>query len=160
MCRQERCTKEKNWHSVESVSSIGNETRTRRVSKEDGEGEQQQFWLRCRRDPQKIISFERYLSPIDPSFSIDINCSPFSLCLLISSGTGDKRIVIQRVDANVTSLNNGDVFILDAGKKIYVWCGSKSNAREKRKGLHLANLVRTVDGGMRGRGCLADETGD
>jgi hypothetical protein len=55
---------------------------------------------------------------------------------------GDKRIVVQRVDPIVTSLNNGDVFILDAGKKIFVWCGLKSNQREKRKGVHLANLVR------------------
>eukprot|EP00026_Physarum_polycephalum_P000343 Phypoly_transcript_00343.p1 GENE.Phypoly_transcript_00343~~Phypoly_transcript_00343.p1 ORF type:complete len:1625 (+),score=418.05 Phypoly_transcript_00343:184-5058(+) len=60
---------------------------------------------------------------------------------------GDKRIVVQRVDPIVTSLNNGDVFVLDEGKKIFIWCGLKSNLREKRKGIHLANLMNEEMGG-------------
>lgn len=56
--------------------------------------------------------------------------------------TGEGRIIVVRVDPIVPSLNNGDVFILDAGKKIFVWCGLKANQREKKKGVHLAGLVR------------------
>jgi len=31
------------------------------------------------------------------------------------------------------SLNRGDVFILDNGSKIWVWCGAESNRSERRK---------------------------
>ena len=50
---------------------------------------------------------------------------------------GNKRFRITEVPMSVDSLNSGDVFILDAGLKIYQWNGSKSGHNEKYKG----NLV-------------------
>lgn len=44
-----------------------------------------------------------------------------------------------KVAAN--SLNQGDVFILDAGLKVFCWIGSKANAFEKSKGASLAHNI-------------------
>mmetsp|Transcript_27718 Transcript_27718/g.44350 ORF Transcript_27718/g.44350 Transcript_27718/m.44350 type:complete len:402 (+) Transcript_27718:1903-3108(+) len=45
------------------------------------------------------------------------------------------------------NLNHGDVFILDAGLKIYLWVGDKANAFEKSKGANLqSNVVASRQG--------------
>lgn len=43
--------------------------------------------------------------------------------------------------AKASSLNHGDVFILDSGKKVFLWVGKEANAFEKSKG---ANLVHNI----------------
>lgn len=59
---------------------------------------------------------------------------------------GDQRFIIRRVDPVASSLNNGDVFILDSGKKhLFVWCGAKSNTRERKKGVHLAHQLNSEE---------------
>lgn len=51
------------------------------------------------------------------------------------------------VPVKASSLNHGDVFILDAGLKIYIFIGQTSNAFEKMKGGALAhNLVGARQG--------------
>eukprot|EP01113_Clastostelium_recurvatum_P024327 TRINITY_DN2904_c0_g1_i3.p1 TRINITY_DN2904_c0_g1~~TRINITY_DN2904_c0_g1_i3.p1 ORF type:complete len:930 (+),score=328.62 TRINITY_DN2904_c0_g1_i3:54-2843(+) len=60
---------------------------------------------------------------------------------------GSTRILVRRVDPTVASLNTGDVFVLDTGKKIYVWPGPKSNQRERLKGVHYARQMREEAGG-------------
>ena len=46
---------------------------------------------------------------------------------------GRKRPRVYEVPLHCDSLNRGDVFILDNGSKIWIWCGSESNNGEKRK---------------------------
>ena len=41
--------------------------------------------------------------------------------------------LIQQVPVDCQSLNRGDVFILDNGTKIWVWCGYESNKLERIK---------------------------
>jgi len=53
-------------------------------------------------------------------------------------------------DVKASALNQGDVFILDAGLAIYVWIGDEANAFEKSKGANLAhNIVGSRNGKAR-----------
>ena len=53
------------------------------------------------------------------------------------SGNKGKSLVIRQVLMSCSSLNEGDVFILDAGKDIYQWNGSKASGQEKHKSMEF-----------------------
>jgi len=48
---------------------------------------------------------------------------------------------VTEVDLSHKSLNSGDVFILDAGLKLYQWNGSKAGPLEKMKGAQLSRAL-------------------
>lgn len=53
-----------------------------------------------------------------------------------------KGVRATQVDVDIKSINDGDVFILDAGLKIYFWVGTHASSFEKSKGGALAhNMV-------------------
>jgi len=54
---------------------------------------------------------------------------------------GAKRVRLSQVPMAVSSLNDGDVFILDTGTHIGVWCGSGSNPQERAKGEQFAHAL-------------------
>ena len=56
-----------------------------------------------------------------------------------------------------TSLNTGDVFILDTGLKIFVYNGATANRYEKAKGLDVANKIRNEERGGRAEIIFMDE---
>jgi len=62
--------------------------------------------------------------------------------LLHVRGTSFKDVRVQEVPLQASSLNSSDVFILDAGLKIYQFNGSKAKPAEKNKGSALANSIR------------------
>jgi len=61
---------------------------------------------------------------------------------------GKKNVRIREVPKASSSLNNGDVFILDMGLKIYQWNGSKSGIFEKTK---AGQLCRSLDSERSGK---------
>jgi hypothetical protein len=61
---------------------------------------------------------------------------------------GKKKVRIQQVELNRSSLNSGDVFVLDMGLKIYQWNGKKSGPQEKSKG---AQFCRALDDERKGK---------
>ena len=61
---------------------------------------------------------------------------------------GKKNVRIREVPKTVKSLNNGDVFILDMGMKLYQWNGSKSGIFEKNK---AGQLCRALDSERSGK---------
>eukprot|EP01112_Ceratiomyxa_fruticulosa_P009414 TRINITY_DN244_c0_g1_i1.p1 TRINITY_DN244_c0_g1~~TRINITY_DN244_c0_g1_i1.p1 ORF type:complete len:370 (+),score=78.19 TRINITY_DN244_c0_g1_i1:218-1327(+) len=52
------------------------------------------------------------------------------------------KLGVNRVPVTFESMNTGDVFILDAGLKIYNWHGKKAQIFEKDKGIKLSNAIR------------------
>ncbi|KYQ91790.1 severin [Tieghemostelium lacteum] len=62
--------------------------------------------------------------------------------------SGDKHVRVAEVDLTTKSLNSGDVFLLDAGLKIYQFNGSKSSGNERTKG---ASLARAIDDERKGQ---------
>jgi len=54
---------------------------------------------------------------------------------------GKKKVRVTEVDLSHSSLNSGDVFILDGGLKIYQWNGSKAGPQEKMKGAQLSRAL-------------------
>ncbi|XP_057303795.1 advillin-like isoform X2 [Hydractinia symbiolongicarpus] len=58
---------------------------------------------------------------------------------------GRKRPRVFEVPLHSDSLNRGDVFILDNGAKIWVWCGAESNRAERRKATEIARALRDND---------------
>lgn len=58
---------------------------------------------------------------------------------------GRRNIFVRQVEVSYTSLNKGDVFLLDAGKTkatIYQWNGSEANRIEKGKGMDVAKSIK------------------
>jgi len=55
---------------------------------------------------------------------------------------GQKQIRVTEVDLKVSSLNQGDVFILDAGLNLYQWNAPSSGIGEKRKGAEMLEALK------------------
>jgi hypothetical protein len=66
--------------------------------------------------------------------------------LLMVKGKRYPRIFPMKLEGN--SLNEGDVFILDCGMKLYFWPGTEANVNEKVKGMEiLFNIKNSERGG-------------
>jgi len=61
---------------------------------------------------------------------------------------GKRHIRVHEVPLHHKSLNSGDVFVLDAGKIVLQWNGSKAGVLEKVKG---AELLQAIEGEREGR---------
>jgi hypothetical protein len=59
-----------------------------------------------------------------------------------------KKGVVRQVDATCGSLNDGDVFVLDAGKNIFVWVGKEAGLVKQSKGLEIANMINSENKGQ------------
>jgi len=55
---------------------------------------------------------------------------------------GKKKIRVTQVDMTKDSLNSGDVFVLDAGLKIFQFNGSKAGPMEKQKGAAICRSLK------------------
>jgi hypothetical protein len=55
---------------------------------------------------------------------------------------GRRAIRVREVPLSHTSLNSGDVFVLDDDKTIYVWNGSAASRMEKAKGVEVAIHIK------------------
>lgn len=59
----------------------------------------------------------------------------FEPCLLHCKGK--RSVVTRQVPLSARSLNDGDVFLLDVGSKIFLWAGRTANVHERAKGMEL-----------------------
>ncbi|CAH2225460.1 jg4436, partial [Pararge aegeria aegeria] len=64
---------------------------------------------------------------------------------------GKKNIRVRQVDPLISSMNKGDVFILDINNDIFVYVGEKSKNVERLKAISVANQIRDQDHNGRGR---------
>lgn len=64
---------------------------------------------------------------------------------------GKRNIRVKQVDLTVASMNKGDCFILDTGREIFVYVGTKSKNVERLKAISAANQIRDQDHSGRGR---------
>ncbi|CAM9791013.1 unnamed protein product, partial [Chrysoparadoxa australica] len=61
-----------------------------------------------------------------------------------------KRVVrAKEVECSTSSLNTGDVFILDAGLKLYLYFGAGANKFEKNKGVESINRIKDDERGAK-----------
>jgi len=60
---------------------------------------------------------------------------------------GSKNVQCKQVKMEAKSLNEGDCFILDQGKKIYQWNGKEANKYEKFKALEMVNKINNDERG-------------
>lgn len=56
---------------------------------------------------------------------------------------GASKVVVSQVDLTAASLNSGDVFVLDAGSKCWVWNGKQSRGTEKFAGTQYAQALKS-----------------
>lgn len=70
---------------------------------------------------------------------------------------GSRNIRVKEVVPTIASMNNGDCFILDVGKNIYVFVGSKARRVEKLKAINAANQIRDQDHAGKSRITIVDE---
>ena len=62
---------------------------------------------------------------------------------------GRRNIRVQQTRLAWSSMNSGDVFILDKGLDIYVWNGKEAGRLEKIKGLDVARRIKDEERGGR-----------
>lgn len=58
---------------------------------------------------------------------------------------GKKNVRVNQVDLSISSMNQGDCFILDDGREIYVYVGTSAKRIEKIKATSAANQIRDQD---------------
>jgi gelsolin len=77
--------------------------------------------------------------------------------LHVSKQAGSKVVRVRQVELALSSLNQGDAFVLDAGTKVYVWFGENSSAFEKAK---AGNVQSNLIGERHGKAVKGDEETD
>lgn len=60
---------------------------------------------------------------------------------------GKRDVRVMQVEFKSSSMNEGDVFILDAGKKLFQWNGKNANKYEKFKALEVVNKINADERG-------------
>jgi hypothetical protein len=60
---------------------------------------------------------------------------------------GKRNVRVSQVERKATSLNQGDVFILDMGQTLYQWNGKDANRYEKFKALELITKIKNDERG-------------
>jgi len=60
---------------------------------------------------------------------------------------GKRTVRVQQAPLSCDSLNDGDVFILDLGLKLYQWNGKEANKYEKFKGLEVITKIKDEERG-------------
>ncbi|XP_072946831.1 gelsolin-like isoform X2 [Epargyreus clarus] len=63
---------------------------------------------------------------------------------------GKRNVRVRQVEANVTSMNKGDCFILDVDHEIFLYVGEKAKSVERLKAITVANQIRDQDHSGRG----------
>ncbi|XP_028145378.1 actin depolymerising venom protein gelsolin 1 [Diabrotica virgifera virgifera] len=58
---------------------------------------------------------------------------------------GSRNIRVKQVTPSIASMNTGDCFILDVGRDIYVYVGTKARRVEQLKAINAANQIRDQD---------------
>ncbi|XP_015366663.1 PREDICTED: gelsolin-like [Diuraphis noxia] len=69
---------------------------------------------------------------------------------------GKKNIRVKQIEPKVTSMNQGDCFILDTGKEIFVYVGPQAKGTERLKAINVANQVRDQDHSGRAKVNIVD----
>lgn len=70
---------------------------------------------------------------------------------------GKKNIRVRQVDLSISSMNQGDCFILDVGRTILVYVGKNAKRIEKIKAISAANQIRDQDHSGRATVQIIDE---
>lgn len=73
---------------------------------------------------------------------------------------GKRNISVSQVELSPSSLNKGDVFILDAGREIYQWNGPEASRLEKQKAMEATRKIRDEDRGGKAKVHIIDDGDD
>jgi len=60
---------------------------------------------------------------------------------------GKRKVKVLTVDLTYKSLNHGDAFVLDLGRKLILWRGKESNRYENISALHYMRRVKDNERG-------------
>ncbi|XP_068702988.1 gelsolin, cytoplasmic-like isoform X2 [Montipora foliosa] len=73
---------------------------------------------------------------------------------------GKRNVRVSQVELHYSSLNKGDVFILDEGMTIHCWNGSQCSRTERMKGIEVARRIRDEERGGKAKLVIIDESKD
>lgn len=73
---------------------------------------------------------------------------------------GKRNVRVSQVELHYSSLNKGDVFILDEGMTIHCWNGSQCSRTERMKGIEVARRIRDEERGGKAKLVIIDEAKD
>jgi hypothetical protein len=70
---------------------------------------------------------------------------------------GSRAVRVRVVPLAASSLNAGDVFVLDLGLTLIQWNGSEANRREKAKGLEVTQAIKDDERGGKAAVLVCDQ---
>lgn len=73
---------------------------------------------------------------------------------------GRRNIRVMSVEVSPKSMNGGDVFILDAGRELFLWNGAESSNVEKQKALEIIRSIRDQERSGQAKISIIDEFKD
>jgi hypothetical protein len=73
---------------------------------------------------------------------------------------GKRNVRSVQVELKASSLNDGDVFLLDVGLTIYQWNGATANRQEKFKALELATKIKDAERGGKAKLIFLESNND
>ncbi|KAF2363520.1 Gelsolin-like domain [Trinorchestia longiramus] len=71
---------------------------------------------------------------------------------------GRRNVRVSQVELSVSSMNQSDCFILDAGKEVYVYMGPSCRRIERLKAIQAGNGIRDEDHAGKAKVIIIDET--
>jgi len=73
---------------------------------------------------------------------------------------GRRQVRVMQVPMSSSSLNSGDVFVLDGGMKLWAWQGAKCSGQERIKAASLMNAIDNERGGKPVKFHIAEDDKD
>eukprot|EP00039_Didymoeca_costata_P018244 m.332725 g.332725 ORF g.332725 m.332725 type:complete len:884 (-) comp16996_c0_seq1:287-2938(-) len=73
---------------------------------------------------------------------------------------GKRNVTVRQVEYNPSSMNVGDVFILDLGDKIYQWNGKECSRMEKQKAMDATRAIRDQERSGKASVFIVDQDSD
>jgi gelsolin len=113
------------------------------------QGHESKEFMQCFKNPIKIME-----GGIESGFN-KISPETYVPRLMHMKGRGEFGIRVTQVDCKRESLNDGDVFVLDAGMMIWQWNGRKAHFFEKRKGNQIVTGLKEDRNG-KPKSCILD----
>ena len=117
------------------------------VQHREVQGHESEQFLQC------FKTFEVRKGGIESGF---VKVEKENICRLLHL-KGKRTIQVKQVQCSASSLNSGDVFILDKGDDIYQWNGADCSKKEKSKGLEVTLSIKDDERGGKAKLHIIDE---
>eukprot|EP01080_Neovahlkampfia_damariscottae_P006648 gene6648-10813_t len=149
------------WHQPKNITDLS-QTKSKLLNIKFSDIEEKEEAMNLKLENLMKISEISGRIDEDELFLNDINPTHVKngKVLMLIQVKGKKRIRSRVVLFSIESLNSSDVFVLDAGMKIYQWNGKKSSKFKRARGLDVTTNLRVKERSGNAKAFIMDEGKD